>query len=272
MHDWSLSFGSWGIGWVDFGKATVIRFGPWQGWCRFYLNEIVLVLGVTMGLLAGLCHTCRSHALHGSFWRRTWAPTIVLLLLALAARLAWRWEMEWAWEVKKMGWLSHFFWAVPAAVAAFIGWAVWAASVGRRWLLIAALVVLAVGCAWISWRAILNYTVFERTRLMGWDATFMRDHMIHVHRMQLLAIAMWAAIPVLFALTCKWFGARISWLRAGFSAALFVLSWPLAMIAALFFELIPHDDPIQVLKSGTAIPFLIFSLGLLLLGTYRRDA
>lgn len=272
IHDWSLTFGTWGFGWVDFGKATVIRCGPWQGWCRFYLDEIVLVLAVTMGLLAGLCHTCRSHTPQVSFWSRAWAPTIVLLLLSLAACLAWRWEMEWAYEVKKVEWLNHFFWAVPAAVAAFIGWAVWAASVQRRWLLMAALVVLAGGSAWIARQAILECTMFERTRLLWWDPTIMRDHLIRVYHAQYLATLMWAAIPVLFALTCRGFGARISWLRAGFSAALFVLSWPLAMIAALFFELIPHDDPIQVLKSGTAIPFLIFSLGLPLLGTHRRQA
>jgi len=195
-------------------------------------------------------------------------PSVTLFLLAVASGVAWRAELQLRSGWASLAWLEFFHWAVPVSVAAFIAWAACFAVVRRRLLFVAALIGFAG----------LGHTAAEvALRLFfiaGPSAGFAiaslggGDFGAGVSRFEMLrwaAIVVWPLIPLSFCLLCHLFGAHITLSAVLSSAALFTISWPLAVFVRGFFEHHGSPDLIHALKSGFVIPFLVVSLGLPLL-------
>lgn len=194
---------------------------------------------------------------------RRWA-WISLLAIALLAGIGWRVELECRSGWYSLLWLNYFHWAIPAGVLAFIGWTLGVARVRRTWLFLAVLLAFAAAGYWVVNLAAHFYfgagpagmiSVFQ---LGGGDLDRGFARMMTLHRWM---PALWALIPLSFCVLCREFGLRIpAWMMV-VSAAMFVISWPLAIRVRGLFETQGFPDLLDALKSGFVIPFLIYALG-----------
>jgi hypothetical protein len=200
--------------------------------------------------------------------RQSWLPSITLLLLALTAGLAWRIELELRSGWASLAWLGYFHWAAPIFVAAFIAWVAVFAAVRRRAAFVSAVVGLAVVAYDIAEIALRFF--FDAGPSAAFTAVSLGhgDLGVGIGRFEVLrwlSLAAWSLIPLSFCLLCRLFGAPVTLPRALCSAALFVVSWPVAVFVRGFFEQHGSPDGIHALKSGFVVPFLVVSLGIPLL-------
>ena len=197
-----------------------------------------------------------------------WLPSVTLLLIAVAAGIMWRAELEFRSGWASLAWLTFFHWAVPLSVAAFVAWAACFATVRRRLTFAAALMGFAV----LGYAAseVVLYLFFITGPSAGITIASLGsgDFSMGVRRFEILrgtSMVVWPLIPLSFCFVCRLFGAHITISAALVSATLFIISWPLAVLVRGCFEHRGSPDLIHALKSGFVIPFLVVSLGLPLL-------
>ena len=189
--------------------------------------------------------------------RRRWLPCIALWVIAVISGFIWRAELELTTGWASLDWISHFHWAVPAGVLAFIIWVLFVTRVLRPGVFAAALFVHAF-LAYFAVSRLLLFS-FGRIIILFDDEKNSALHQLAVEK--LVSFLLIVLVPLTFSILCRFFGVRVRLQPVISSAVLFMLSWPLA---AFTFFIIEHRelDPIHALKSGYVIPMLILSLGL----------
>lgn len=184
-------------------------------------------------------------------------PLVSLTLLSIALFASWRAEHA-VYGLDGLGWISAPRWCVPLGVCAFVGWLVVAVAslprtsgIGAR----TALVAVALGLAYV---AIPFFEFVLRVRYVtGPFAIFWIDHPYRDPRVPI-------GIATLTTLLTFGIGSVF-----GVRAPVWMLSSSLALVlgaGAWGRGLLPfftrNDDFIEVVKHGTAIPFVVFGLGL----------
>ncbi len=177
------------------------------------------------------------------------AALIKLLILAVLSGVAWRAELEWRGGWAGLTWITYFHWAIPVCGLAFIAWVVGLKLVKHPGMFAAALV------GFFS----LSFVFFDQAARLCYSRWVVLPGLMEA--LLWATPVFWAMIPIFFGVICHVFGVRLGWWRLGISSALFVMSWPLAMV---ILDLTGHRggaDVIHALKSGFVIPLLIVSLG-----------
>ena len=193
----------------------------------------------------------------------------LLCALGVLAGWIWRQELEWRSGWPGLAWIGYFHWAVPIGGALFVAWAAIFADVPRRWLFTGTLAVLSVPVYWfVDW---LLRMMFAGGPMLFAGAMFASDGdykrasgMLAIYSLMVMALPiLWPFIPVALAMIAWLFGARPRWTLVAGGAVLFLLAWPLAILARMLVEDIGgHDDPIHAVKSGFIVPFLFVALGI----------
>lgn len=201
------------------------------------------------------------------------SPAVTLLLLAVGSGVAWRLELETRGGWAGLAWVNYVHWCLPIAVAAFIAWAGIVAPVRKRAFFVFALVCLAT-VAYAGVEMILREVWLQSAPIflvyaagLHLPRVFPFDGALGIWVVPIF----WALIPLAFSLVCRIFGAPIDPYRAALGATLFVMSWPVAILLLGALDHPGGADEIHAIKSGVVIPFLIFSLGLPLLRSRRRE-
>jgi hypothetical protein len=191
---------------------------------------------------------------------RGYASDLVHFILALAAGIGWRLELELRWGWQSLAWINGFHWAVPVSIMLCIGWAVWVGRVRERVVFAAVLVGFAFAVFTAISFAFPLYFAAGPTAVIT-DVIFGKSGRL----VRFLVPLLWASVPLMFCWICRFFGAPITIAQSLASALLFVLSWPVAVFVRTFFEQQGSPDTIHALKSGFVIPLLILSLAFPLL-------
>lgn len=199
--------------------------------------------------------------------RRKWAPLILLIILAFAAGVAWRAELELRGGWYSLTWLWYFHWAIPAGILAFIGWVLWVAKVRRPIIFCLAMLVFAI-------TAYVAVEISMRIRFAGGPHGMLMlynlgggDFDKGLSRVQILDWVLpilWALLPIAFFGLCWLFGVRVRVWTALVSAIGFPLSW---LAGIYLYAAIEGGESYSLhgLKSGWVIPLLVLCLGLPLL-------
>lgn len=177
-----------------------------------------------------------------------------LALLSLLAAAGWRAEVEWhGWA--GLTWTRYTHWAVPAGVLAFLAWvALFARTRRARWGLPAALGLLALPSGFGVCFVLLS--TFGRYGLVG------LAHPRHsVAEVLGTVLALWLQPVLLVQGVGAAFGVRSTWARRAASLLLWLLALPLGSLALRVLEP-AHADALHAVKTGAAVPFLLFALGL----------
>ncbi len=179
-----------------------------------------------------------------------------LAVLCLLGGVLWRVEVEYhGWE--GLIWLSYFHWAIPVGVAAFVCWIAFSAlaPAGARRVLF-----ILVAAAYAAWSLPLLAMTLNIAFTIGpeWVLLVGVSPWGDYLRPALYAIV---AIPAGAFLLARLLGARLPWRMLPVSVVLAALAGP-AAIAALAIIDPNHADDIHAVKTGAAVPFVLFALGI----------
>jgi hypothetical protein len=185
---------------------------------------------------------------------------VSLLVLAVAAGVAWRLELEIRGGWAALTWIGYTHWAVPAGVVAFVIWVLAFTPTPQPKRFAAMLLTFGlVNClvVEVAFRAIFGG--FGLMSIVGQSP--LGDWLLLLLISPWGSAALWAGYPLIFGVICRWFAVPVRIWATLVSAVLFSASWPLAIFVRSFFDE-RGDDAIHALKSGHVIPFLVVSLGL----------
>ena len=155
---------------------------------------------------------------------RGYASDLAIFILALAAGIGWRLELELRWGWQSLAWINGFHWAVPVSIMLCIGWAVWVGRVRERVVFAAVLVGFAFAVFTAISFAFPLYFAAGPTAVIT-DVIFGKSGRL----VRFLVPLLWASVPLMFCWICRFFGAPITIAQSLASALLFVLSWPVAV-------------------------------------------
>lgn len=175
-------------------------------------------------------------------------------------------ELRSGWA--SLAWLSYFHWAIPICSFAFLVWVVCVARVRRPLFFASSLLAFSVAAYLAVDFAFTLYFAAGPSGMLTVHFLGGGDLDAGFRRLWILPFAaplFWALLPLAYCGICRGFGVPITVRAALLSAALFVVSWPLAIFVRSFFEQRGSADLIHALKSGFVVPFLVLSLGLPLL-------
>ncbi len=194
---------------------------------------------------------------------------IYLSLVALAAGIIWRAELEWhGWH--GLIWLSYFHYAIPINFILVLSWInlnIKGISPARRiWLNSSALI-------YTFFVAVLVFSAIYYTMIPG-----ARGFVL------LMSIPRWAysfflVIPLLVVAGFSWgvywilllFKQKAQKIKVWISMALLLLAFP---IASILLKLVQHrggSNFIHAIKSGFVFPLLVFSIGVLVIGIKKKE-
>lgn len=209
------------------------------------------------------------------------AAAALLLLLAGASGLGWRFEIEsrgWA----SLSWTSYFHLAFPVAMAAFVLWAlavcrfVHALSPGRLCALAAALAAIGTAGFFVIPRALLAayggwgggllsvelaanpMLVFELPDFFGRPG----GHQIELLLRDLAFWTVWLSPTVAIWISLRATGVRSRIWSVPLSGLVQFWAWPVSCGALAILEHKGGSDPAHALKSGFVVPFLVVAVGL----------
>lgn len=183
---------------------------------------------------------------------RTSISVGTLIAIALGSGALWRLEVN-ARDWSGLTWASYFHWAIPAAVSAFLLWALCVSRVPSRGYKIAFAVMFMLSSVPLYW----------------WSLLILRGAFAFGSNNHWLVWSGFTAVPVALAVMAYFSKLESTWTRRFASIVLWVAAMPLAL-AWLKLIRSPYADEIHTIKTGTIVPLLVFALGMQLLPPAAR--
>ena len=182
---------------------------------------------------------------------------LTLVGLSLFCWGLWYAEVAWhGWE--GLTWISYFHWAVPTSVMFFIVWLRWTIGEPAKPLLFwpGLLLYLFIGLPVYEFTASVSFNAgpgaFLNLIVHGFEQSHFRWYFMGLH--SLIPIVLFVFLRSIGCARLNWTLLSISWI--GFGA-----SFVLGLLLAPFIHH-GYDDLVHVFKVGSAIPFIVFFLGL----------
>jgi hypothetical protein len=179
---------------------------------------------------------------------------VQLAALSIALAVVWRAEVELhGWD--GLIWISYFHWAVPVGVVAFLAWVATSANAPsgrRRWVL------LALGCVYaavvLNWESVVLTTVFYSG---AFDIIAGTSSIVWIEAMVLASVF---GVPLGAFVLARLCGATLPWWSLVLSLCLSAAAGPAAVWLLRVVDP-AHADDIHAVKTGAAVPFVVFALG-----------
>lgn len=204
----------------------------------------------------------------------------LLLLIAGASGLGWRFEVD-SRGWRSLDWVDYFHVAFPAAMAAFVVWALATVRLVHRlspartgvlgvllvpiatagYFLIPAILLGAYG----GWGGGLLSTELARNPLLTKELPRLFSNSSHALELLFKDLAFWSAWlapTVAIWLSLRATGVRSRLWSVPLSGTIQFWAWPVACWGLAIVDHIGGSDPIHALKSGFVIPFLVVAVGI----------
>jgi hypothetical protein len=193
---------------------------------------------------------------------------VTLVIIGVVSAVAWRVEIEYHGWVG-LQWLSYFHWAIPFGLILFVSWAVFLSGARFKYsrLLVIRTTLLAAVIGSMLVGGCLRFLFVS-----GPSAFIALGEMSHlsIWILRLLCVLILSSIPALIGLLARGLGSSVS--SMCLAAATFLwLGAPVLGLLMLWMVSGGQLDLIHTIKSGTVIPWLVISLGLLFLCNGKVD-
>lgn len=184
-------------------------------------------------------------------------PLVSLIALAVAAGVGWRSSLK-----------STFGWSIlslPVFLLLFIVWVALVAPVRRRIMHACVLLGFSVVATIYTFFLLAKwFSEVSYSRMCAFIADPFAVPSFAIGEAEFIESAVmlgWGLIPLSFCLITRAFGTPFNRGHVLVSIGLFILSWPMSLVASRFLEADGGTDFVYALTSGFVVPFLVFSLG-----------